>query len=196
MSIKHWPIHFAKLSLVAMIMLSTDAAKAAAPPFEVFAASDAMRVFEDGYGVVEKASEIRVFGLRNEIISAQCVVEAHEDLGELTVSIGPLVSSGTSAHPGQERSVELRPEHFHCREHAQASQERPHSTGPGLVSRLPERNAAHVRWQGTAQGHLFDDLDSEGRRARRIPRRGRSDRQWGERLLALGSDDLPAHHAR
>ncbi len=72
--------------------------EAAGPTIEVFASSDAVRVFEDGYGAPEaRPAEIRVFGLRNEVVSAQCVALAHEDLKEMTVSIGPLKREGGTA---------------------------------------------------------------------------------------------------
>jgi hypothetical protein len=91
----------ATLSLAGVVFLSAVSLTAAAPPLEVFATSDAVRVFEDGYGQPEKRSaEIRVFGLRNEVISAQCVVQAHEDLKELSVSVGPLKQTeGTGVIP-------------------------------------------------------------------------------------------------
>ena len=76
---------------MAAALASAASLQAAAPPLEVFASSDAVRVFEDGYGAPEKPpAELRVFGLRNEVVSAQCVVLAHADLKELGVSVGPL----------------------------------------------------------------------------------------------------------
>lgn len=80
----------------------TAMASAAEPAFETFPVSDAVRVFEDGYGFSgEQAGEIRVFGLRGEIISAQCAVRAVEDLPELTVSLAPLEGSEGSAIPAE-----------------------------------------------------------------------------------------------
>lgn len=38
-----------------------------------------------------------MFGLRNEVISAQCVAEVREDLKDLTVSVSPLKRTGGSA---------------------------------------------------------------------------------------------------
>jgi len=71
---------------------------ACAEPLEVFAVSDAVRVFEDGYGLPDKqAGEVRVFGVRNEVVSAQCVVRANADLKDLTVATGPLQQAGASA---------------------------------------------------------------------------------------------------
>lgn len=79
-------------SLLAAALILFDAASltAAEPAFDIFAASDAVRVFEDGYGAVKPSNEIRVFGLRNEVVSAQCVIQARDDLNALSISISPL----------------------------------------------------------------------------------------------------------
>lgn len=67
-------------------------------PFNLLAASDAVRVFEDGHGWTDaEAAEIRVFGLQKEVLSAQCAVRAHVDVEKLTVSIGPLRQEDGSA---------------------------------------------------------------------------------------------------
>jgi hypothetical protein len=72
--------------------------KAASPPLEVFATSDVVRVFEDNAGGPDKRlAEIRVFGLRNEIVSAQCVVQAHEALRDVTVSVSSLKQADSAA---------------------------------------------------------------------------------------------------
>ena len=95
---KPHPLLLSITLLVVAIFLRTHSAEAATPPFEAFAASDAVRVFEDGYGQpARQASEIRVFGVRNEIVSAQCVVAAREDLKSLTVALGPLQHRDGSA---------------------------------------------------------------------------------------------------
>ena len=58
---------------------------------ECFTTSDLIRVFDDGYGPPEsRLRSLDLFGLRNEIVSAQCVVVAHEDLDGLAVSLIPL----------------------------------------------------------------------------------------------------------
>ena len=90
-------INTAYLSIAVISLLAfgraanADSSTDASSPFECFATSDAVRVFEDGYeSQVERQTTIDVFGIRNEIVSAQCVVQAHEDLEGLTVSISPL----------------------------------------------------------------------------------------------------------
>ena len=63
----------------------------AAARIECFAASDMVRVFEDGFGEQkERRREIELFGLRNETISAQFVIVAGEALNNVRVSVGPL----------------------------------------------------------------------------------------------------------
>ena len=83
---------------IATLLLSSPGGHAAAPPLEIFAANEAVRVFEDGYGWSEgRDRELRVFGLRNEILSAQCVVRANEKLNALTVAVSPLQHAEESA---------------------------------------------------------------------------------------------------
>lgn len=76
---------------------------AESPPFELFAVSDAVRVFEDGYGLSDqRPDEIRVFGIRNEIVSAQCVIKAPGDLENLTVAVTQLKdAAGSAAIPAE-----------------------------------------------------------------------------------------------
>ncbi|MFA7173184.1 MAG: hypothetical protein WC340_07180 [Kiritimatiellia bacterium] len=42
---------------------------------------------------------LHVFGLRNETVSAQCVVRAGRDLPDLSVSVGPLTREGGGSIP-------------------------------------------------------------------------------------------------
>ena len=60
------------------------------PPLECFAVTDLVRVFEDGYQCPAPQKQIEVFGIRNEVLSAQCVVKAQQPLRDLTVSLSPL----------------------------------------------------------------------------------------------------------
>ena len=94
-------VRFVRLgTFVAAVSLAAGAATTAAdqPPLEVFAVSDLVRVFEDGYGNPDrKLVDMSVFGLRGETISAQFALAAREELKELTVSISPLKMTGRSA---------------------------------------------------------------------------------------------------
>ncbi len=60
------------------------------PAFECFAVTDLVRVFEDGYNCPPPQSRIEILGIRDEYVSAQCVVKARQRLEDLTVSISPL----------------------------------------------------------------------------------------------------------
>ncbi|MBM3333697.1 hypothetical protein FJY63_03460, partial [Candidatus Sumerlaeota bacterium] len=89
-------------TVAALVLLSAAHVEAAPAPLEIFGASDAVRVFEDGYGRPDRLAEVRVFGLRNEIVSGQCVVEAHEDLKGLKVSVSALRhSNGRATIPAE-----------------------------------------------------------------------------------------------
>ena len=61
-----------------------------AAPVECFAVSDLVRVFEDGYNCPKLQASIDVFGVRNEYVSAQCVVKANQDLQNVTISLSSL----------------------------------------------------------------------------------------------------------
>ncbi len=67
------------------------------PPFECFAVTDLVRVFEDGFQCPPPRDRMSVFGIRDEYVSAQCVIRAQKAIQDLTVSVGPLkhVDSGT-----------------------------------------------------------------------------------------------------
>ncbi len=77
---------------------------AASPALECFPENDLERVFEDGYGQTASARQgaLNLFGLRNEIISGQCSVLAHQDLADLEVSVGPLQQSQGSGRIAQQ----------------------------------------------------------------------------------------------
>ena len=80
-----------------------DSIEAVSPPFECFATTDVVRIFEDGYeNKAKRQGTIDIFGLRNEVVSAQCVVYALEDLENVAVSIGQLKQSeGSAAIPAE-----------------------------------------------------------------------------------------------
>ncbi|MFB0553437.1 MAG: glycoside hydrolase domain-containing protein [Phycisphaerae bacterium] len=49
-----------------------------------------MRIFEDGYNCPKPQKSLEIFGIRNEHVSAQCVIKANQDLQNVTVSLSPL----------------------------------------------------------------------------------------------------------
>jgi hypothetical protein len=77
---------------------SSDSFEDDSSSFECFATTDLVRVFEDGYeSKINCQNTINVFGLRNEIVSAQCFVQAYEDVEGLSVSVGSFKQSEGSA---------------------------------------------------------------------------------------------------
>jgi len=78
--------------------LDADSVQSTSTKFECFATSDLVRIFEDDYEhKFKRQATIEVFGIRDEIVSAQCVVHARENLEDLAVSIGSLKQDGGSA---------------------------------------------------------------------------------------------------
>ena len=67
------------------------------PPFECFAVTDLVRVFEDGYQCPPPQDRIDVFGIRDEYVSAQCVVKARRPVKDLAISVGSLKHTGDDA---------------------------------------------------------------------------------------------------
>ena len=68
-----------------------------AVPFECFAVSDLVRVFGDGYHCPEPGKAIEIFGIRNEVLSGQCIIKANQDLERVTISLSPLKHVNGSA---------------------------------------------------------------------------------------------------
>ena len=71
-------------------ILHTAGAGEQAAPLECFAVSDLVRIFSDGYHCPLPGGMIKIFGIRNEYLSAQCVIKANQDVEDVTVSLSPL----------------------------------------------------------------------------------------------------------
>lgn len=80
----------ARVILVVGVLILSSACPARETPFECFAVTDLARVFEDGYQCPASHQRIEVFGIRSEVLSAQCAVKARQPLSDLTVSVTPL----------------------------------------------------------------------------------------------------------
>ena len=84
---------------VAVVLLCLTCANTQGAPFECFAVSDLVRIFEDGYNCPEPQSRkgrlaaeaLEIFGVRKEDVSAQCVIKANQDIRGVTVLVSPLV---------------------------------------------------------------------------------------------------------
>ncbi len=71
-------------------------------PGELFAVSDLVRVFEDGYGLPkQRPTKIDLFAVRGETVSGQVVLHASRDLTDVRVSVTPLKSDDGRVLPEQ-----------------------------------------------------------------------------------------------
>jgi hypothetical protein len=61
-----------------------------AQPFSLYAVSDLVRIFEDGYNLPAKEDTIKVFGIRGEIISGQCFLISKINLSNVSLELSPL----------------------------------------------------------------------------------------------------------
>ncbi|MHC4435334.1 MAG: DUF4091 domain-containing protein [Planctomycetota bacterium] len=92
-----------RLIILVVAFLCCQAGSIAAEvSFELFAVSDLVRIFEDGFRCPEPEVAIEVFGIRNEYVSAQCVVKANLDIERVTVSVSPLENVDRSFSLGQD----------------------------------------------------------------------------------------------
>lgn len=66
-----------------------------AQAFRLSSVSDLKRVFEDGYNLPAMQDTLKIFGIRGEVISGQCAVQAKKDLTDVTVSVGVLADKKT-----------------------------------------------------------------------------------------------------
>ena len=90
---------------VAVVLLCLTCANTRGAPFECFAVSDLVRIFEDGYNCPEPQSRkgrlaaeaLEIFGVSLETVSAQCVIKANQDIEHVTVSVSPLTHVKRSA---------------------------------------------------------------------------------------------------
>jgi hypothetical protein len=98
------------VSVAVVLLCLTCTNTQGGPPFECFAVSDLVRIFEDGYNCPEPKSRkgrlaaeaLDIFGIRNEHVSAQCVIKANQDIRNVTALVSPLthVKRSTSLPAG------------------------------------------------------------------------------------------------
>ena len=92
------PVCLSALLFAAMTAREPISAETAPTTFDVWATSDLVRVFEDGFARPDKSpAGLQLFGLRQETLSAQCVIEAHADLKAVSVAVTPLKQADGSA---------------------------------------------------------------------------------------------------
>ena len=73
---------------IALILMSFSELNAQA--FKLFGVSDLVQVFEDGYKLPPASDTIRIFGIRGEVLSGQCAVQAKSNLTDVTVEVSSL----------------------------------------------------------------------------------------------------------
>ena len=78
------PLSSYVLLLVSIVLTGSVSVVGRERPFELFAVSDLVRVFEDGYNLPQARKVIDIFGIRNEYICAQCVIKANQHLRRVT----------------------------------------------------------------------------------------------------------------
>jgi len=62
---------------------------------KLFAVSDMVRVFEDGYNLPQVYDTIDLFGIHGEIISGQFVIYTRTDLTDVSIEVTPLKKNQT-----------------------------------------------------------------------------------------------------
>ena len=77
------------------VLLSINFSLLTAQPFKVFAVSDMVRVFEDGYNLPSAGDTIKIFGIRGEILSGQITINAKNNLTKVSVDPGVLKNQKT-----------------------------------------------------------------------------------------------------
>lgn len=85
---KYFPIHSTLLkSIACFVVVLVNCSLLNAQPFKLYAVSDLVRVFEDGYNLPALKDTVKVFGIRGEVISGQCLVRAKNNLTNVSVLI-------------------------------------------------------------------------------------------------------------
>ena len=74
--------------IITLILLSCSALNGQA--FKLFGVSYLVQVFEDGYKLPPSFDTVKLFGIRGEVLSGQCVFQAKSDLTNITVEISAL----------------------------------------------------------------------------------------------------------
>ena len=139
------------------------------PPFECFGVTDLERVFEDGYKCPPPQKRIEVFGIRNEVLSAQVRRQGPTGAARSDRLRRTAEAQGRRwQYAGRGRDLELRRLDPACREFAESPQGRLHPGRAGPFPGLPVRSQADGRGRRTLSGHLPDDSRAEGCPAGRL----------------------------
>ncbi|MBS0000816.1 MAG: hypothetical protein KFF73_17675, partial [Cyclobacteriaceae bacterium] len=88
-------VRYIAVTSVFMLILILNGNLVYGQPFKVYGVSDLVRVFEDGHNLSARNGSLDLFGIRNEIISGQLVVQAEKNLMGLGAEITDLVDRDT-----------------------------------------------------------------------------------------------------
>lgn len=78
------------LFLCFSLILTGSISSLSAQSLSVFAVSDMVRVFEDGYNMPLSYDTLKLFGIKGEILSGQFVLNSKKDLNKISIKIGQL----------------------------------------------------------------------------------------------------------
>jgi hypothetical protein len=81
---------FCKTIILLSVVILAGSSVLFAQPFSLYAVSDLVRVFEDGYTMPAKDDTIKVFGIRGEVISGQCILISKKNLSNVSLEVNPL----------------------------------------------------------------------------------------------------------
>ncbi len=81
---------FRKMILLLTITVLAGNSVFFAQSFSLHGVSDLVRIFEDGYNLPALDDSIKVFGIRGEIISGQCIIISKKNLGNVSIELSPL----------------------------------------------------------------------------------------------------------
>jgi len=84
-----------KLSACFLLAVTASCSGQAFETFRLYQVTDLQRVFEDGYNLPVTGDTIHAFGIRGEVLSAQCVLVPDRDLTGVTVELGELKDRNT-----------------------------------------------------------------------------------------------------
>lgn len=74
-----------RIAFFCILIILLKSLSLAGQPFRIFAVSDLVRVFEDGYKLPVQYDTLNIFGIRGEVISGQFVVDAKNDLTGVSI---------------------------------------------------------------------------------------------------------------
>ena len=85
---KHFTLSNSVSRFIILILINCSVLNA--QPFKLLAVSDLVRIFEDGFKLPSVFDTINIFGIRGEIISGQCGLNAKNNLKNVSVETSPL----------------------------------------------------------------------------------------------------------